>query len=66
MSSRKVRTIPGRRTRAISRQIILNPSGGLNNNGSPSLIDDRQCSDLLNVQFDEGGVVRKRMGYKTF
>lgn len=66
MSSRKVRTIPGRRTRAISRQIVLNPSGGLNNNGSPSLIDDRQWSDLLNVQFDEGGVVRKRMGFKTF
>lgn len=66
MSSRKVRAIPGRRTRPISRQIILNPAGGLNNNGSPSLIDDRQWSDLLNVQFDEGGVVRKRMGFKTF
>lgn len=66
MSSRKVRAIPGRRTRAISKQTILNPSGGLNNNGSPSLIDDRQWADLLNVQFDEGGVVRKRMGYTTF
>lgn len=66
MSSRKVRSIPGRRVRQISRQTVFNPAGGLNNNGSPSLIDDKQWADLLNVQFDEGGVVRKRMGFKTF
>jgi hypothetical protein len=66
MSTRKVNTIPGRRTRAISRQTILNPAGGLNNNGSPSLIDDKQWADLLNIQFDEGGVARKRMGFTSF
>lgn len=66
MSTRKVRAIPGRRTRQISRQTIFNPSGGLNNTGSPSLINDNQWADLQNVQFDEGGVVRKRMGFKKF
>ena len=66
MSTRKVRSIPGRRVRQISRQTVFNPSGGLNNTGSPSLINDNQWADLQNVQFDEGGVVRKRMGFKKF
>ena len=66
MSTRKVRAIPGRKVRQISRQTIFNPSGGLNNTGSPSLINDNQWADLQNIQFDEGGVVRKRMGFKKF
>lgn len=66
MSNRKVRSIPPRRVRNITRQTILNPAGGLNNNGSPSLIDDKEWADLQNIQFDEGGVVRKRMGFTTF
>lgn len=66
MSTRKVASLPSRKTRPISRQAIYNPSGGLNNNGSPNLIGDKDWSDLLNIQFDEGGVARKRMGYTTF
>lgn len=66
MSRRKVGNLPARKVRNISRQTVYNPSMGLNNNGSPNLINDREWSDLLNVQFAEGGVVRKRMGYEPF
>ncbi len=66
MSTRKVDNLPSRKVRPISRQTVYNPSGGLNNNGSPNLISDKEWSDLLNVQFDEGGVVRKRMGFTSF
>lgn len=66
MSTRKVGALPSRKVRPISRQQVFNPSGGLNNNGSPNLISDKEWSDVLNVQFDEGGVVRKRMGFTTF
>jgi len=66
MSTRKVGNLPTRKTRPISRQQVFNPSGGLNNNGSPNLISDKEWSDLLNVQFAEGGVVRKRMGFETY
>jgi hypothetical protein len=41
----------------------MNPSKGLNNLVSPSLIDNREFSDLMNVEYDEGGVIRKRAGY---
>jgi hypothetical protein len=66
VSTRKVSQIPGRKVRPISREAVFNINKGLNNNGSPNLIDNKEWSDLLNVQFDEGGVVRKRWGYKTF
>lgn len=66
MSTRKIGNLPSRKVRPISRQAVYNPSGGLNTNGSPNLISDKEWSDLLNVQFDEGGVVRKRMGFTTF
>lgn len=66
MSTRKVQNIPGRKARPISREAVYNPNKGLNNLGSPNLIDNREWADLLNIQFDEGGVARKRMGYKVF
>ena len=66
MSTRKVRSLPARKTRAISREVITNPNKGLNNLGSASLIDNREWADLLNIEFDEGGVARKRMGYDTY
>lgn len=66
MSSRKVRTLPGRRVRPISRQAIFNPSKGLNNYGAPNLIDNKEWADLLNIQFDESGIVRKRMGFENY
>lgn len=66
MSTRKVGALPARKTRQISRQAVYNPSGGLNNNGSPNLISDKEWADLLNTQNDEGGVTRKRMGYAKF
>lgn len=66
MSSRKVRQLPGRRVRPISRQAVFNPSRGLNNFGAPNLINDREWADLQNMQFDESGIVRKRMGYDQY
>lgn len=66
MSVRKVGNLPSRKVRPISRQAVYNPSAGVNKNGSPNLINDKEWSDLLNIQFDEGGIDRKRMGYKTF
>jgi len=66
MSTRKVGSIPGRTARPISREVVTNPNKGLNNLGSPSLIDNREWADLLNIEFDEGGVARKRMGFTAF
>jgi len=66
VSTRKQGTIPGRRPRPISREPVMNPSKGLNNLGSPNLIDNREWADLLNIEFDEGGVARKRMGFTSF
>lgn len=66
MSTRKQATIPGRKIRAISREAVMNPNKGLNNLGSPNLIDNREWADLLNIEFDEGGVARKRMGFTSF
>ena len=66
MSSRKVRQLPGRRVRPISRQAVFNPAKGLNSFGAPNLIDNKEWADLLNIQFDESGIVRKRSGYSTY
>ena len=57
--------IPAKKVKAPQRLVILNPSKGLNNLVSPGLIDNREFSDLMNVEYDEGGVVRKRAGYVT-
>lgn len=65
MSKRKQTTIPSKKVRPPSREVIMNPSKGLNNLVSASLIDDREFSDLLNMEYDEGGVIRKRAGYTT-
>lgn len=43
----------------------MNPSKGLNNLVSPSLIDNREFSEIMNCEYDEGGVIRKRAGYTT-
>lgn len=56
-------SLPRRRVRNISRLVVRNPSKGTNNLVSPSLIDDKEFSDSLNIQYDEGGVARKRDGY---
>lgn len=66
MSTRKVGNLPVRKTREVKRQVVTNPAKGLNNLGSPNLIDDKEWADLQNIEFDEGGVARKRMGYTTF
>jgi hypothetical protein len=66
MSTRKVRGLPTRRVRPISRQAVFNPARGLNNFGAPNLIDNREWADLQNIQFDESGIVRKRMGYEQY
>lgn len=66
MSSRKVRGLPGRKVRPISRQAVFNPSKGLNNYGAPNLINDKEWADIQNMQFDESGIVRKRMGYEQY
>ena len=66
MSTRKQQGIPARQARPISRDVVMNPNKGLNNLGSPNLIDNREWADLLNIEFDEGGVARKRMGFEQF
>lgn len=65
MSSRKVDALPRRNARQITRKYISNPSKGLNNLVSPSLIDDREFSQSQNMEYDEGGVARKRNGYEA-
>lgn len=64
MSNRRVDAIPKRQNRAISRLVQMNPAKGTNNLVSPALIDNREFSDALNIQYDEGGVARKRDGYE--
>jgi hypothetical protein len=66
MSTRKVRNLPARKVRNISREVVMNPSKGLNNLGSPSLIDNKEWADLQNIEFTEGGVAEKRSGYTTY
>jgi hypothetical protein len=66
MSTRKVGALPGRKVRPISREAVYNPSKGLNTVGSPNLIENKEWADMLNMQMDEGGVVRKRMGFTTY
>lgn len=63
MSTRKVGTLPTRKQRQISRLVVMNPAKGLNRLVSPSLIDDKEFSDAQNIEYDEGGVARKRSGY---
>jgi hypothetical protein len=63
MSTRKVTALRQRKARPISRLVKMNPSKGLNNLGSPTLIDDREFSESLNIEYGEGGVARKRNGY---
>lgn len=57
--------LPKKTVKPPSRLVVMNPSKGLNNLVSPSLIDNREFSDLMNVEYDEGGVVRKRSGYEA-
>jgi hypothetical protein len=64
VSTRKVGALPARKVRPISREVVLTPSGGINSTGAPSLIGNKEWSDLLNIQFAENGVARKRFGYK--
>lgn len=63
MSSRKSGAIRPRKTRPPTRLVVMNPSKGLNNLVSPLLIDDKEFSDSLNIEYDEGGVARKRYGW---
>lgn len=65
MSVRQSSAIPRKKVTPPKRLVIMNPSKGLNNLVSPSLIDDKEFSDLMNVEYDEGGVIRKRFGYTT-
>lgn len=57
--------IPKKTVKPPQRLVVMNPSKGLNNLVSPSLIDNREFSDLNNVEYDEGGVIHKRAGYVT-
>jgi len=65
MSRRSLNKIPSKKSKPPQRLVVMNPNKGLNNLVSPSLIDNREFSDLMNVEYDEGGVVRKRFGYTT-
>jgi hypothetical protein len=65
MSKRNEDTLPKKTVKPPQRLVVMNPSKGLNNLVSPSLIDNREWADILNCEFDEGGVIRKRFGYIT-
>lgn len=52
-----------RKKKTISRVLAMNLSKGLNDLVSASLIDNRELSDMLNIEYDEGGVARKRAGF---
>lgn len=65
MSRRSNGDIPSKRVKPPQRLVIMNPSKGLNTLVSPSLIDDKEFSDMQNMEYDEGGVIRKRAGYVT-
>lgn len=63
MSRRSNTDIPSKKVKAPQRLVVMNPSKGLNNLVSPSLIDNKEFSDMQNMEYDEGGVIRKRSGY---
>lgn len=66
MASRRRKSLPKKRVSPPQRLVVMNPSKGLNNQVSPSLIDNREFSELVNMEYDEGGVIRKRAGYVDF
>ena len=63
MSRRSNNEIPAKKVKPPQRLVVMNPSKGLNNLVSPSLIDNKEFSDMQNMEYDEGGVIRKRAGY---
>ena len=63
MSKRSTANIPSKKVVPPKRLVVMNPNKGLNNYVSPTLIDNKEFSDLQNVEYDEGGVIRKRSGY---
>jgi len=65
MSKRKQQDIPAKRVQPPKRLVVMNHNKGLNNLVSSSLIDDREISDVMNCEYDEGGVIRKRYGYEA-
>lgn len=64
MSVANQKPIPHKKVSPPRRLVVLNPSKGLNNLVSPSLLDNKEWADLMNMEYDEGGVLRKRFGYK--
>lgn len=59
--------IPRKRgSQRISRKYIQNPAKGLNCFVSDSLVDPQEASDLLNIAFDESGIVKKRDGFNSY
>lgn len=65
MSKRGSQDLPAKKVKPPQRLVVMNPSKGLNNLVSPSLIDNREFADIMNCEYDEGGVIRKRAGYTT-
>lgn len=53
-------------TRQIRREYVMNPAKGLNKLVSDSLIDKREASSLLNISFEESGVIKKRDGFSPY
>jgi hypothetical protein len=50
----------------VSHYRVQSFSGGLNTSTDPSLLEDNEASDLLNVDFDVKGVVQKRPAVRVF
>lgn len=60
------RTIPAKRggRKSYATFSVINPGKGLNNLISDTLIDDKEMSDLENIQFVESGAPSKAPGYE--
>jgi hypothetical protein len=46
--------------------VLTRNTGGLNSKASPVYLEDHEASDLLNVNLDTDGAIRKRGGYSQF
>jgi hypothetical protein len=62
----KTNITPRKTTKESPRLKVTNPGKGLNVHVSDNLIDDREASDLQNIQFVEAGGVSKRYGFTSY
>jgi hypothetical protein len=65
MAKTQIQSKGGHRGSRIQTHYVMNPSKGLDNFVTDSLIDDKEASAMLNCAFRESGVVTKRNGFQS-